>query len=102
MPRRATSANRTPRRFPDVTEAATVEPAAISFAALAPEHRSMSSATSAFSSSPKVIVAPDDNACSAPNLSPRPTAFTNVSTNVFCRDPTLRKPATNPAVPRSR
>jgi len=29
--------NRTPRRFPDVTEVATVEPAAINFAALAPE-----------------------------------------------------------------
>ena len=86
----------------DVIEAATVEPAAMSLGAPAPGHSATRSAMSATSSSPKAIVALDDSARCAASRSPRPTAFTKLSTNCLRREPTRRKPAAKPAVPRSR
>ena len=105
VPRRVTSANRTPRRCPDADRGGDGGACGDHLRrarAGAPLGELGDAGCVRVSPSPKVIVAPDDNVCCAANLSPLPTALTNVSTSVLWREPTRRNPAAKPAVPRSR
>ena len=78
LPRQATSANTMPRPRAELSATATVGPAPIVLAPLAPLSWAASSSRSIGPLSPKVIVAVDDSARAAANLSPRATACTPI------------------------